>query len=656
MTSTDIADRLRKLQAAFPEVAVQVIREVVAGSLDEDAALYRLTCRATQDRDPLNEIYVAQQSTPEAPALAGTGEYSSLPTVKQLARRAPEGRIHCPACAERIEPKMKNPTENTLECPICSVAFSATAPKVTHTPQSRALNDDPMRANPKYPCCDYCGVQLTVRELREHVLNQHQRELEQLARLQEYNAEMKSRQPTLTRERKLSALMFWQDVLLREVFPKMDDKHTHQCKVDTACQVEALVRAMFPGAVVYLFGSTTTGVSEQNSDIDLAVKVSLNRTPPINEAAAVENLHTFFSQEGLPWDTWWEAGYAGDYGLRKITKTRVPILGNTPPLGAGPVDEGLDERTRSLRWTVPRTPEIMMEQERILKLGVQSCVIDSSTMKQTTTDLIGTFYNSRQMLEVMMKEDPQYRCSIVQPPNLFRVHWDLSLKHFGIRNSLLLRKYFNANYATKIAGVAVKIWSRKAGVNNPKSGLLSSYAIMIMYTYYLLASQRTPAWHPPKAIDPSVSPKESKPEYVGPPEGLALCLQEAADTLMGFFEFYGYKFNWDKHVITLNKDPNKELVTKTQLQWTDAHSIVVDRANSIRYYVCIEDPYEAADQVCKDLPRIKGMLNLGRKVTEYRLRKMQVAFKQAYEAMCQPGPNEHDILGETVRDIGRMMV
>ena len=218
-------------------------------------------------------------------------------------------------------------------------------------------------------------------------------------------------------------------------------------------------------------------------------------------------------------------------------------------------------------------------------------------------------------------------------PELFKIDFDLGFRPFGVRNSFLLRNYLNSHPCARPGAVVLKDWSKSSGINNSIGGYYTSYAVNIMWIYYLVQKGIIPYIDPQSIPQSLVGCTDFNPRYVPifPPEiegdaarREAMFLQ-MGELLVGFFAFYCFEFDWDRTVITLNRAGDPTL--KEDLQWNDV--AVVQGKKSTRYLQCIEDPYE-------------DNLNLGRHIGDGRKWKVMQEFyrgllsllKDPFDASC----------------------
>ncbi|KAH9578888.1 PAP/25A-associated [Trypanosoma melophagium] len=178
------------------------------------------------------------------------------------------------------------------------------------------------------------------------------------------------------------------------------------------------------------------------------------------------------------------------------------------------------------------------------------------------------------------------------------VDFDITVnRRNGVRNSALLRAYVEQRPACRWLSMAVKRWSKRAGLNaSVVGGSITSYGFNIMTVYYLLQRGKL-QFVPPDAID--VAQIQPVPPYL-PLEPLEDDGEELGEQIVDFLNFYLYEFDAANHVISLSRPG---ITTKEQLNWTKtAEDFARMNGEKIHYQWCIEDPYELN-------------LNVGRNVT-----------------------------------------
>jgi hypothetical protein len=219
------------------------------------------------------------------------------------------------------------------------------------------------------------------------------------------------------------------------------------------------------------------------------------------------------------------------------------------------------------------------------------------------------------------------------------VDFDLSFRTFGIRNSHLLRAFLIAHPCGRPGALILKDWSKSSGVNNSINGFLTSYAVNILWIYFLFQKGHVPYVNPtsiPASLSRSGQSKD--PEYVPliPP---SIAVDEAARRqlhedmgrlLFEFFAYYVFEFDWEKNVVSLNRPG---VTSKSELGWTEDDEVRLSKRNT-RYAMCIEDPYEEN-------------LNLGRHLGECRCRKIMNELIRGLKTMLHDSPDRSFLFLET---------
>eukprot|EP01061_Rhynchopus_euleeides_P002243 TRINITY_DN11718_c1_g2_i3.p2 TRINITY_DN11718_c1_g2~~TRINITY_DN11718_c1_g2_i3.p2 ORF type:complete len:382 (+),score=114.43 TRINITY_DN11718_c1_g2_i3:409-1554(+) len=316
-----------------------------------------------------------------------------------------------------------------------------------------------------------------------------------------------------------------------------------------------------------------------------------------------------------------------DAGLRKILRTRVPILGNGPLLES----EGVRRIPCVVMTYDPTSQGDMRASETEAKDAVTRAGIPPSQAVVSTSGDGGkvtiTFDTESTAVRFLCKCERAAVLNKTFPPAVYCTRWDMSARLYGVRNSQLLRRYLEEPHH-RIAAAAVKIWSKKIRINDPRVGLLSSYSIALMFVYYLVQKGRV-AFIEPETID--LAQAAALPRYIESPdldtnEKKSQMALKVGQAFVGFITFYCFEFNWDTDIISLLQPG---VVSKKQRGWTEANSIRVDRGNSVRYHLGVEDPYEKADPTPWGESQ-SGMLNVTRKITEFRCLEIHQKFIKTF--------------------------
>lgn len=217
-------------------------------------------------------------------------------------------------------------------------------------------------------------------------------------------------------------------------------------------------------------------------------------------------------------------------------------------------------------------------------------------------------------------------------PEIFAIDFDLSCRYHGIRNSWLLRRYLEQDEVFRMGNVFLKKWSKACGLNNSRVGFLTSYAISVLWVYFLLRRSAVTFVTPedvPLLPDPD---QQSEIPYVPLWPTLEDAVAEDERTarlgtlLRDFFYFYGEEFDWATEVVSIRQPcpTAADVRTKADLGW------LADNAESLLlrercYHIfSIEDVYE-------------DDLDLGRHLTPDKAAWSRLQFRLAY-ARCSGGP------------------
>jgi hypothetical protein len=399
---------------------------------------------------------------------------------------------------------------------------------------------------------------------------------------------------------------------------------------DARAQLELVARRWRSTAEVYVFGSSVAmGLWDGLSDIDCTVidveAFDANEWPP-NEKAAVRSLATLFRNIGFSFQN-----------LEPIEHARVPIIKHNATVPAVRVLGKDYERllSRSIRCLfdqpqAAQTQRVAFEDAVAASVGTapetvwwdpgyRTC---GMTLRDNTTAVATLLHIATSAPGVSAAPlHNEFR------PDVFHVDFDLSFRTFGIRNSHLLHAFLCAHPCGRPGALVLKDWSKISGVNNSINGFLTSYAVNIMWIYFLVRKGHVP-YVAPQSIPQSLakSGQSKDPQYLPLiPQHIVsdAAARDALHAQMGrllyeFFAFYCFEFDWDSHVVSLNRE---HVTTKAELGWTDGDEVRLAKRNT-RYLMCIEDPYEEN-------------LNLGRHLGEVRARKVKAELLRGLVTMVR---------------------
>ena len=203
--------------------------------------------------------------------------------------------------------------------------------------------------------------------------------------------------------------------------------------------------------------------------------------------------------------------------------------------------------------------------------------------------------------EVKRTRVPVVKCSTPQ------VDFDITAyRRNGVRNSVLLRNYFQNFPEARWISVAIKSWSKRSGMNHHTTGYLTSYGFNILIIFFLL-QRRLLSFIPPESLDVSTVERIPSPLPLQPPSSDSAL----GSLILDWLRFYRSEFNMEDSVVTLSREGP---LTKKELNWTrDAEDMKMMNSEKGAYRFAIEDPYEVN-------------LNVGRNISAFKLDMMMRTF------------------------------
>ena len=210
-------------------------------------------------------------------------------------------------------------------------------------------------------------------------------------------------------------------------------------------------------------------------------------------------------------------------------------------------------------------------------------------------------------------------------PEIFAIDFDLSCRCHGIRNSWLLRRYLEQDEVYRMGNVFLKQWSKACGINNSRVGFLTSYAVLILWVYFLLRRGVVTFVNPNDV--PVLPDPEQQMEVPYMPLWPRLddpAADDARTTRLGallrdFFFFYGEEFDWATQVVTIRQPcpTAADVRTKADLNWLTDDTVSLLLRNRCYHIFSIEDVYE-------------DNLDLGRHLTKDKAAWTRLQFRLAY--------------------------
>ncbi|CAG9571286.1 RNA editing 3' terminal uridylyl transferase 1 [Leishmania major strain Friedlin] len=474
---------------------------------------------------------------------------------------------------------------------------------------------------PRLFTCDMClhYVSTSYEALEQHALEQHGDALADYTRLRSVAEKLVPVWGEVL-QRKASVVQQWGERIFAVAVQrdagaeKMAEAHRARA------QLELVVQRWHPRAKVFIFGSAVAfGVWDGISDIDFTVvdveELEAGTWPP-SEKNAVRSITELLRRAGFSF-----------INLEPISHARVPIIKHHASLPIRLTDEQrhrLHEEARqsaaavdlaaaeslpssspsSAQETPAEKDHTQLEAELIIARSVRysfnlpagppdSAILEASVRLAVGSAAVQQVWWNRTRDMCCMTFDtttnavnastcPLHFTSAgmrarVQPlheecrPELYGMDFDLSFRAFGIRNSHLLRRYLLSHPCARPGALVLKDWSKTSGVNNSVNGYLTSYAINIMWIYYLVHRGVIPYVCPTRDIPASLRRNvDADPQYaamVDPawtPEERAAMEAQAGELLLGFFYYYAFEFDWANHVVSLNRPG---VTTKAALGW-----------------------------------------------------------------------------------------